>query len=135
MKKIKYFICVIFSILALSITVSAKNKCVPKVYIFGVAASFNDSIVYLTDIQELDSAWITDKSKFLLNRNDYSYQLKNYFEMKNIPHRTCVISYALKRKEADKKYQKIKNRYVKNGNINIKYVSSEDFRFTSIKPE
>ena len=135
MKKIKYFICVIFSILALSITVSAKNKCVPKVYIFGVAASFNDSIVYLTDIQELDSAWITDKSKFLLNRNDYSYQLKNYFEMKNIPHRTCVISYALKRKEADKKYQKIKNRYVKNRNINIKYVSSEDFRFTSIKPE
>lgn len=135
MRSLKYFICIIFSIIALSITVSAKNKCVPKAYVFGVAASFNDSIVYFTDIQELDSAWIDDKSDFLLNRSDYSYQLKNYFEQKNIPHRTCIVSYALKRKDIDKKYQKIKNKYVKNGNINIKYIFSDDFHFTNVKPE
>lgn len=44
----------------------SKNKCVPKVYVFGLAASFNDSIVYLTNIQELDSAWIDDKNDFWL---------------------------------------------------------------------
>lgn len=73
---------------------------------FGVAASFNDSIVYFTDIQELDSAWIDDKSDFLLNRSDYSYQLKNYFEQKNILHRTCIVSYALKRKDIDRSIKK-----------------------------
>ena len=39
------------------------------------------------------------------------------------------------RKDIDKKYQKIKNKYVKNGNINIKYISSDDFHFTNVKPE
>lgn len=33
MRSLKYFICIIFSIIALSITVSAKNKCVPKAYV------------------------------------------------------------------------------------------------------
>ena len=45
--------------------VSAKIVCVPKLYAFGFSASFNDSIVYFTDIQEIDSAWINDKTDFL----------------------------------------------------------------------
>ena len=30
----------------------AKNYVTPKAYMFGFSASFNDSIVYFTDIQE-----------------------------------------------------------------------------------
>lgn len=135
MKILKYVICILTSVIVLSLTASAKNKCVPKVYIFGMAASFNDSIVYFTDIQELDSAWINDKNNFLINRSDYSYQLRNYFDSKNINHRTCIISYALKRKDIDKKYQKIKNKYVKNGNFDIRYIQNGEFKFTAIKPE
>lgn len=135
MKIIKYLVCILTSAIILSVTASAKNKCVPKVYIFGFAASFNDSIVYLTNIQELDSAWIDDKNDFLINRNDYSYQFKNYFESKNINHHTCIVSYALKQKDINKKYQKIKNKYVKNGNFDIRYVPLEDFQFKTIKSE
>ena len=41
----------------------AQNRVVPKAYMFGFAASFNDSIVFFTDIQEVDSvsvptAWV-----------------------------------------------------------------------------
>ena len=118
-----------------TINASAKLKCVPKLYAFGFAASFNDSTVYFTDIQEIDSAWINDKNDFLVSRDNYSYLLKNYFTSLGLEHRTCVISFALKRKDIEKKYQKMKNKYVKAGNYDIKSVSTNDFHFTAIKPD
>lgn len=118
-----------------TINASAKLKCVPKLYAFGFAASFNDSTVYFIDIQEIDSAWINDKNDFLVSRDNYSYQLKNYFTSLGLEHRTCVISFALKRKDIEKKYQKMKNKYVKAGNYDIKSVSTNDFHFTAIKPD
>lgn len=118
-----------------TINASAKLKCVPKLYAFGFAASFNDSTVYFTDIQEIDSAWINDKNDFLVSRDNYSYQLKNYFTSLGLEHRTCVISFALKRMDIEKKYQKMKNKYVKAGNYDIKSVSTNDFHFTAIKPD
>lgn len=118
-----------------TINASAKLRCVPKLYAFGFAASFNDSTVYFTDIQEIDSAWINDKNDFLVSRDNYSYQLKNYFTSLGLEHRTCVISFALKRKDIEKKYQKMKNKYVKAGNYDIKSVSTNDFHFTAIKPD
>lgn len=115
--------------------VSAKIVCVPKLYAFGFSASFNDSIVYFTDIQEIDSAWINDKTDFLVSRDNYSYQLKNYFTNIGQEHRTCVISFALKRKDIGKKYKKLKEKYVKAGNFSIKTLGKNDFQFTTIKPD
>lgn len=115
--------------------VSAKIVCVPKLYAFGFSASFNDSIVYFTDIQEIDSAWINDKTDFLVSRDNYSYQLKNYFTNIGQEHRTCVISFALKRKDIEKKYKKMKEKYVKAGNFSIKTLGKNDFQFTTIKPD
>ncbi len=115
--------------------VSAKIVCVPKLYAFGFSASFNDSIVYFTDIQEIDSAWINDKTDFLVSRDNYSYQLKNYFTNIGQEHRTCVISFALKRKDIEKKYKKMKEKYVKVGNFSIKTLGKNDFQFTTIKPD
>lgn len=114
--------------------VAAKAKCT-KIYAYGFSASFNDSIVYFTDIQEIDSAWINEKNKFLISRENYSFQLKNYFNGLGQEHRTCVISYALERKDIEKKYQKMKNKYVKAGNFSIKYIDSNDFSFKAIKPD
>ena len=115
--------------------VSAKIVCVPKLYAFGFSASFNDSIVYFTDIQEIDSAWINDKTDFFVSRDNYSYQLKNYFTNIGQEHRTCVISFALKRKDIEKKYKKMKEKYVKAGNFSIKTLGKNDFQFTTIKPD
>lgn len=115
--------------------VSAKIVCVPKLYAFGFSASFNDSIVYFTDIQEIDSAWINDKTDFLVSRDNYSYQLKNYFTNIGQEHRTCVISFALKRKDIEKKYKKMKEKYIKAGNFSIKTLGKNDFQFTTIKPD
>ena len=45
--------------------VQAKNEIAPQMYMFGFAASFNDTIVHFTEIQQVDSTWINQK-KFLL---------------------------------------------------------------------
>lgn len=64
------------------------------VYAFGVAASFNDSIVYYTDIQVLDSVEL-DKNGFLPKRDLYTYQLKNYLEYNlKKPDYTCMIYFS-----------------------------------------
>lgn len=137
MRLYKNFIGVVFLLLIASahIGVSAKVVCVPKLYAFGFSASFNDSIVYFTDIQEIDSAWINEKTKFLISRDNYSYQLKNYFNNIGEEHRTCIISFALKRKEIEKKYKKMREKYVKSGSYDIRTVETKDFHFTAIKPD
>lgn len=130
---------VIAAVLALTMTIftelPAKNKCVPKLYAFGFAASFNDSTVHFTSIQEIDSVWINDKNKFLVERENYSYQLRTYLEDQGLQHRTCVISYALKLKDAKKKFNKMRNKYIKRGNIDIKDITKDEFLFTAIKQD
>ena len=51
-----------------------------KIYIFGVATSFNDSTLYITEIQEISGAYIDSKTKFLVERDNYSYQLRDYLK-------------------------------------------------------
>ena len=113
----------------------AKNKMVPKVYAFGVSTSFNDSTVYITGIQDLDSAWVDSKTGFLLNREDYSYQMNNYFDALGDKHRTCVIFCELKKKDLVSKFERIKKRYMGKENYNVKYLADKDFHFTVIQPD
>ena len=85
-----------------------KNFKVPHAYMFGFAASFNDSLVFFTDIQQVDSVWLTKKKGFLAGKSNYAYQLRNYCEEKmELPKRTCVIVSSVKRKDVEKKYKKM----------------------------
>ena len=77
-----------------------------KVYLYGFAASFNDSTVYFTDIQEVDSA-VIDRSGFLYGRDSYSYQLKDYLASIGFEHATCVTLWAATRDAVEKKFQKL----------------------------
>lgn len=112
---------------------SAKNRFVDKIYAFGIAASFNDSVVYFTDVQQVDSVWLENKTNFLVDRSSYSYQLRDYLARKGEQHRTCIFVYALNVKDITKKYLSMKNKYVKNGNFDIKMLDAIDFSFTSVK--
>ena len=112
-----------------------KYKPVDKLYAFGVAASFNDSVVYITDIQEVDSAWMYSKSEFLVSRNNYSNQLRDYLaNNKHEENRTCITCYAYDRKKIEKKYIKMKGKYTKKGDFDVRYLTSDDFRFQPVAP-
>ena len=115
---------------------SAKRKLMPKVYIYGFSAAFNDSTVYFTDVQEVENVWIDKKTKFLLNRQFYSSQLKAHLASKqNLPDRTCIVMYGLTRKDAEKKYIKLKKQYtVKAKNkFNVQYINSGEFKFKAVE--
>lgn len=114
----------------------ASAKMVDKVYVFGLAASFNDSLVYITDIFEVDSAYIEDnRTHFLLNRGDYSYQLRNYFRQKGMGDRTCVTYWAMDAKSIEKQYAKVKKLYTEKSKdrYNVQFLTAKDFRYTAVK--
>ena len=117
---------------------AAKKPETTKAYLFGFVANFTDSVVYFTDIQEVDKVTILKKSKFLKDRALYSDQLRYYFTNKlNMPHRTCIVSFGLTRKEAEKKYVKMRKIYTEKsgGRYDVRYITENDFKFQAILPD
>lgn len=139
MKHFKYQVLLatlIMAVLPLS-QASAKRVSISKVYAFGLAASFNDSIVYFTDIQTLENAWVDSKTHFLQSRDTYSYQLREHLGQKlQMPRRTCIVFYNEKLQKLLKKYDKIKRLYTtpKPGRqkFDVRSITSDDFRFEVI---
>jgi hypothetical protein len=102
------------------------------VYAFGVGASFNDTVVYFTNIQVLDSVQL-DKEGFLPKRELYAYQLKNYldYDLKS-PNYTCMIYFNKDKAKLSKEQAKLQTRY-KKAKLAIVPIDAEAFAFT--KPE
>ena len=149
MKLSKIGLTAIAATLLISLTVQAKNE-MRKAYVFGFASSFNDSTVYFTDIQEVDSAWFTSKHHFLVSRENYSYQLRDYLEQQGAGKRTCIVMFDFDQKKAEKKWNKLYARYIqkpkakkaKNGQqtndapspYQVKTINPTDFHFSSVQP-
>ena len=67
MRYLKYML---FTLLvSVAMGAEAKQVQVPHMYVFGFAASFKDSVVYMTEIQDVQKAWYDTKTKFLLGRD------------------------------------------------------------------
>lgn len=144
MKKIKNLLLAVTAAICTSSTVSAKATVAKEMYIFGFAASFNDTIVHFTDIQRLDSTWIDSKTKFLLGRDHYSNQMRNYIaEALNMPQRTCITIYGTTRKKIEKEYLKLiqlyapkdenKKKKKKKANVfDVRHINQNEFAFSPV---
>ena len=106
-----------------------------RLYVYGIATSLNDSTVYITDIQHLDSAWVDAKTDFLYSRNNYSYQLRVHLKATVCATPTCVTVFAKKRKQIEKKYMATKKRYTTKGRYNVKSITKHDFTYSCIVPD
>ena len=136
MRKIVYAFLTVM-MLGMCTTMEAKKVQTPKMYIFGMAASFNDTIVWFTDIQEIDSAWIDKKNNFLQAREQYSNQLRNFLATKKqMPRRTCIVYANTNRKKAGKKYEKMKRLYMpskkQHQQYDIRNLEQSEFQFKTI---
>lgn len=143
MKKIHILLVAALTATLFCSQVTAKNV-VTKTYIFGFAASFNDTIVHFTDIQEVDSAWIDSKTGFLLGRENYSYQLRNYLGSQlQMPKRTCIVVANPKKEKLEKIFLKMRRLYTGESkkkkkkeeaqkHFDIRYITSSDFQFLPI---
>lgn len=112
-----------------------KNIKTEHMYMFGFSASFQDSTLYITDIQDVYGVWYDKKQKYIRGLEDYSSQLNTYLtEQLNQPNRVCMVFYAPNKKKAEKKYKKLQKKYVvKNkGLYNILYLTEKDFKFEAI---
>ena len=113
----------------------AQNRVVPKAYMFGFVASFTDSIVFFTDIQEVDSVWLMPKKHMLAGKSNYSYQLRNFCaDSLGFKNRTVVVVSSLKRKDIEKKYAKMKKDYTmkRAGRYDVHFIDASEFRFTPV---
>ena len=135
MKIFKYILLALLLAGALPQEMEAKRIKVPKMFMFGFSASFQDSIIYMTDVQEVEGAWYETKSKFLLGRQHYSYQLKDFLaNTRQQPNRVCVVMFALTRKEAEKKFIKLRKEYTvkAKGKYDGRYLTTTDFKFQPV---
>ena len=126
----------IMMMVTLSATKSnAKSLIAPKAYMFGFVANFSDSIVYITDIQTVDSIMYDSKTKFVLGRSSYSNQLRQYFtNTLDKPHSTCIVVFALTRKEIEKKYLKLRKQYTGKyaGRYDVRTLNENEFHFSPV---
>ena len=123
-------LCFLFAISIVAGAAAKKSKDKNKygVYMVGVSASFTDSLVYITDIQFLDSA-VVDGKGFLVGRSQYSLQLKDYLETKeNGKNRTCFMFFNVKKNKLQKELSQLKEKYKKGGSLVLKSVNPE-FKF------
>ena len=129
MKQLK--IILLFALILTVSSIEAKPLKTNSVYIFGFSASFKDSVIYVTDIQNVQEAWIETKNEFLLGRDQYSYQLKTYLaDSLSQPDRVCLVIFALKKKKAEKMYLKLMKKYKKG--YEVRYLNAREFKFDAI---
>lgn len=106
------------------------------IYMFGVGAAFGDSVVYITDVNRVDSVVYEKKTGYLKNRADYSMQLKEYLEKKlGLERRTCAVFYSDSKAKADKKYQKLYKTYNNGGTSSVIKLGTDEFRYVCVKEE
>lgn len=133
-KKMKLRLYLALAAMLLPSLMFAAQKNVP-LYVCGLATSFNDSTVYFTEIQKIDSAYVDSKTGFLYGRDSYSYQLREQMQKHGLSHATCITFFAKDKKDIDKKYAAFKKRYATKGRYNVKYLTTAEFNFSPIIPD
>ena len=135
MKYLKYIVLTLLVCVAMG--AEAKTIKARHMYVFGFAASFKDSVVYMTEIQDVKDAMYDTKSKFLLGRDSYSDQLKTYFrETMQMPNRVCMVMFSTSKKKAEKQYLKLRSKYLSDkkhtSSYEVRYVTMQDFKFEPV---
>ncbi|MCD8260410.1 MAG: hypothetical protein LUD15_01995, partial [Bacteroides sp.] len=103
------------------------------VYVYGLSASFTNTIVYYTDVQLVDSIRL-DKNGLLPYRDIYSYQLKSYLEdTRHLTNRTCITYFSISKNKLEKEQNKVLNRYNKDKSVTVSKIEPAEFSYK--KPE
>ncbi|GEM_PF-2681 len=133
-KTLKTYLGTLAMALLMALPTWAAGKQKP-LFMFGFAASFNDSTVYITDIQLLNDTYVDQKTGFLYNREDYSAQLRSHLQAQGEAHPTCITVYDDNRKNIEKKYLKLQKRYARGGKYKVNYIDNTAFNFKAQEPD
>lgn len=126
-------ICLIGTLQLSSFAASQENGERPeeftRVYMYGVAIDFNDSTVYLTDVQSLDSVVMYPDGS-IRDLSGYSLQLKVYLEgVLGETNQTCAIIYSDKKRKLEKRFSTMRRRLQYSKGRTLKQIGRDDFAF------
>lgn len=116
MNKLKFLLASMIGIVMLSSYTAPKEKKEKieepvRVYLYGVSLNFNDSLVYMTDVQYFDSVKI-GKDGSLQNYANYSQQMKIFLESTlGESNQTCAVIYSDNKKKLEKRYVKMRKKF------------------------
>ena len=94
-----------------ALTTEAKGRLEKRMFIYGFASSFKDSTVYFTDVMEVGNVWVEDKNGFVLNRADYSLQLRDYLSGMGKADMVALVVFDNNEKKIQKKSARLNKRY------------------------
>lgn len=133
MRLTKYAVLLLL-VIAAAADCQAKKKELLAGYMFGFSASFNDSIAYFTDIQTVQKVWIDTKTHFLLGRDSYSFQLRDYLSRQGMKDRTCIVVFDTDKKKLEKTLVKMRRKYTvkAKGLYDVRHIDTFDFSFEGV---
>lgn len=132
MKQIANFVLLLLLFLASATAMQAKDKKAKDVYAFATGTCLNDSVVYISAIAQLDSATVNAKTKFLQDRQLYSYQFKMFLDKAYSKSHTCAVFFSENKNALEKKYIKLRRRYNKEKTTRFVEVPADQFTFKYI---
>ena len=129
---LKFIICLGLFCVAFIGTAEAKKHRVKQkqIYMIGIAMSHIDSVVFITDLQLVDSITIEKKTKFLMDRQLYSFQFQRYLEQtyECAPYVPAVF-FGTSRKKMERRYLSLHKRYTQGRQLRVILVDQSQFRF------
>ncbi len=102
----------------------------PKsVYVVGYAFSFRDSVVWVSEIQEMPDVNLLTTG-LLPMREDYSYQFKTYLEEKDgSKYHNVVTLFDTRREKLEKKMGRVKAKYTNKNATEVRIVRQRYFQY------
>lgn len=119
-----------------SMTAAGKAKSVEKkMYLFGVAKNYTDSLTYITGIFPLEKVAVNKSTDGVANLEMYSGQLREFFNKQGKLGYICATFFSDKDKDIEKQYLKLKKRMLKAKGMILRVISDTDFKYEYIDPK
>ena len=130
---LKIIICLGLFCMVFAEPVGAKKLNVKQkqLYMVGVAVSMIDSAVFITDMHLVKDVTVAKKKKFLMDRQLYSLQLRQYLEetYKGGGPFVPAVYFSPNRKKMERKYLSLHKHYSRGKEFRIVLVDQSQFRF------
>lgn len=128
--KIARIFTLLFILVLLGIKPLHAKKDNPTVFLFGVASSFNDTVVYITDIQPINGILLQKHTGFLPGIGLYSQQLKSFFQKeKGMPNRLCTVFFGTSEKKLRSKVIEVRKSFLEEKKMKVMPLLSSEFQF------
>ena len=114
--------------------VKADKVISQTVYMYGIANALGDSTYFVTDIHTIPDAQILKRQGFLLYRESYGIQLKQYLEgVLGNNSQTVAVIFDTDAKRLAKRFAKLKKKLLKRKNAILLTIGSNDFQFVKLE--